>query len=125
MEKNYVSKDSEFKLNVSEPLSQWGGLWTEEKLDTFTKYVNAYLTIMNKQRNKYGWVLIYFDGFAGSGSRCEEINNPSGLLLELFQGDRINQDELNLYQGEQNEFSLLNNQVLIIIISLTIIVNQL
>lgn len=99
MEKNYVSKDSEFKLNVSEPLSQWGGLWTEEKLDTFTKYVNAYLTIMNKQRNKYGWELIYFDGFAGSGSRCEEINNPSGLLLELFQGDRINQDELNLYQG--------------------------
>lgn len=27
--------------------SEWGGQWTEEKLDAFEKYVNAYLTIMN------------------------------------------------------------------------------
>ena len=33
---------------LNEPLLQWGGSWTEEKLDAFTKYVNAYLTIMNK-----------------------------------------------------------------------------
>ena len=54
---------------LNEPLLQWGGSWTEEKLDAFTKYVNAYLTIMNKNRDRYGWKLIYFDGFAGSGSR--------------------------------------------------------
>ena len=31
----------------------WGGDWTEEKLTAFSKYVNAYLTIMNKYRDKY------------------------------------------------------------------------
>ena len=56
---------------ASEP-SSWGGLWTEEKLEAFEKYVNAYLTIMNVSRKKYGWKLIYFDGFAGSGSRTEK-----------------------------------------------------
>ncbi len=48
--------------------SEWGGRWTEEKLDAFEKYVNAYLTIMNSYKEKYDWKLIYFDGFAGSGS---------------------------------------------------------
>jgi three-Cys-motif partner protein len=49
--------------------SIWGGPWTEQKLDAFEKYVNAYLTIMNKYRDMYKWKLIYFDAFAGSGSR--------------------------------------------------------
>ena len=28
----------------------WGGPWTEQKLDCFTRYVRAYLTIMNAYR---------------------------------------------------------------------------
>ena len=44
---------------VSEP-SHWGGRWTEEKLDAFEKYVNAYLTIMNTYREKNGWKLLYY-----------------------------------------------------------------
>ena len=44
---------------VNEP-SQWGGRWTEDKLDAFEKYVNAYLTIMNTHREKYGWKLLYY-----------------------------------------------------------------
>ena len=32
--------------------SPWGGQWTEEKLEAFEKYVNAYLTIMNSFREK-------------------------------------------------------------------------
>jgi len=50
----------------------WGGKWTEVKLDVFEKYVKAYLIIMNNNRDKYGWKLIYFDAFAGSGSRINE-----------------------------------------------------
>ena len=96
--KEYEQFNDGYISMVSEPLSKWGGQWTEEKLDTFTKYVNAYLTIMNKHRDQYGWKLIYFDGFAGSGSR-QEINNSSDLLLELFNEDMIREDELNLYQG--------------------------
>ena len=33
---------------ANEPPASWGGAWTEDKLDTFEKYVRAYLTIMNK-----------------------------------------------------------------------------
>ena len=82
-------------LMASEP-SQWGGRWTEEKLDAFEKYVNAYLTIMNTYREKNGWKLIYFDGFAGSGSRKEEDSQTtSDFMLDLF----IDEEELNTYKG--------------------------
>ena len=50
----------------------WGGSWTEQKLDCFESYVKAYLTIMNVYRDKFNWRLIYFDCFAGSGSRSEK-----------------------------------------------------
>ena len=80
--------------------SAWGGLWTEEKLDALEKYVNAYLTIMNVQKNKYGWKLIYFDGFAGSGSRNEDgTQTVSDLMLDLFNDEYIDEEELNTYKG--------------------------
>ena len=70
MVKKYeISAEPSKSMMVGEPGSSWGGAWTEEKLNAFEKYVNAYLTIMNKYRGQYDWKLIYFDGFAGSGSR--------------------------------------------------------
>ncbi|MDR2942377.1 MAG: three-Cys-motif partner protein TcmP [Treponema sp.] len=72
----------------------WGGNWTEQKLDAFAKYVNAYLKIMNKYRDKYGWKLIYFDAFAGSGRRG--LPNKDRQTLPLFD---ITPDEENIYQG--------------------------
>ncbi len=41
-----------------EPEESWGGSWTEQKLETFEKYVNAYLTIMNVYRDNYHWKLL-------------------------------------------------------------------
>ena len=80
--------------------STWGGSWTEEKLDAFEKYVNAYLTIMNIHKDKYGWKLIYFDGFAGSGSRNEDKSQKvSELMHELFNDEFIVEEELNAYKG--------------------------
>lgn len=80
--------------------SPWGGAWTEEKLDALEKYVNAYLTIMNVHKNKYGWKLIYFDGFAGSGSRNEDGSQTiSELMLDLFKDEYIKEEELNTYKG--------------------------
>ncbi|RPI72991.1 MAG: three-Cys-motif partner protein TcmP [Ignavibacteriales bacterium] len=54
---------------VREAIEEWGGKWTEKKLDAFSKYVRSYLIIMKKYPY---WETIYFDGFAGSGSRKEE-----------------------------------------------------
>jgi three-Cys-motif partner protein len=72
----------------------WGGSWTEQKLNAFAKYVNAYLTIMNKHRDEYEWKLIYFDAFAGSGKRGIPNNNKQ--MLPLFD---ITPEEENIYQG--------------------------
>ncbi|MDY6256385.1 MAG: hypothetical protein SPL58_00160 [Bacteroidaceae bacterium] len=53
-EYNHIEKDS---FLACEP-SSWGGQWTEEKLDAFEKYVNAYLTIMNVYKERYRCKLI-------------------------------------------------------------------
>lgn len=44
-------------------LQKFGGNWTEEKLDIFTRYLNAYLIALKKQKFKK----IYIDAFAGTG----------------------------------------------------------
>lgn len=78
----------------------WGGNWTEQKLDTFESYVRAYLTIMNKYRDKFGWKILYFDGFAGSGSRSEEERQQEAdSLVEMFGEDLVDTGELSVYQG--------------------------
>lgn len=71
----------------------WGGKWTQDKVDIFIKYLSAYLSIMSKQKFK----LIYFDGFAGSGkiqsglknstliegvaTQVLALNNPTGFSI--------------------------------------------
>jgi three-Cys-motif partner protein len=76
-------------MHLSEPTPEWGGPWTERKLETFTKYVRSYLTIMN--RNPY-WKTIYFDGFAGSGTRKQSKS-------ELYEQLPINTEDERLYRG--------------------------
>lgn len=77
-------------MEVREPDFDWGGPWTEKKLNAFTKYVRAYLKIM---KNYSYWQTIYFDGFAGSGER--KTKGTKGLLREL----EITAEEENIYQG--------------------------
>ena len=97
----YPIEEEQSGLIVSEPVSDsWGGSWTEDKLDAFEKYVNAYLTIMNAFRDKNKWKLIYFDGFAGSGSRNEKKKEEDSVLLQdFFKDSFIKEEELNLYKG--------------------------
>lgn len=75
---------------------EWGGLWTEDKLDCFESYVRAYLTIMNAYRDKYNWKLLYFDGFAGCGSRGSE---EKFALEQVYGNNPIDESELKLYAG--------------------------
>lgn len=90
-----------FNNIASEPIASWGGSWTEDKLDTFEKYVNAYLTIMNAYRDKYNWKLVYFDGFAGSGSRINDNGEDDSkeLMLELFNQNLVKEDDFAVYKG--------------------------
>jgi three-Cys-motif partner protein len=63
--------------------NEFGGNWTQEKINVFMKYVPAYLKIMNSQikNQQYAkeWKLMYFDGFAGSG---EILHESSQTLTE-------------------------------------------
>ena len=82
----YNEEEAEVLMACAPISDSWGGRWTEEKLDAFEKYVNAYLTIMNTFRDKHNWKLIYFDGFAGSGSRKEKKGEEDSVLLQdLFK----------------------------------------
>jgi three-Cys-motif partner protein len=59
-------------------MNDFGGKWTEEKIEVFIKYVKAYLQIM---KNRTHFRLLYFDGFAGSGTITPD-EDPS----EFIQG---------------------------------------
>jgi three-Cys-motif partner protein len=75
---------------LNEPPGEWGGPWTEKKLEAFSKYVWSYLTIMKKFPY---WKTIYFDGFAGSGTREKQGN------ADLMQQLKITEEEERTYKG--------------------------
>lgn len=92
-----------FTKNIlMEPHDEWGGKWTEKKLDAFSKYVSAYLTIMRK--NPY-WKTIYFDGYAGNGNRKDKCKSPLYNQLMLTE-----QDE-KLYKGAAERVLTLPNNL--------------
>lgn len=63
-------------------MNEFGGSWTEEKIEVFIKYIYAYLTIM--QHHPY-FKLLYFDGFAGSGTieNSQVIEGVATKVLSL------------------------------------------
>lgn len=64
-------------------MNQFGGSWTEAKMEIVVSYAKAYLTIMNKQQ----WVkTLYFDGFAGSGliDSGDESELKKGTALRIL-----------------------------------------
>jgi len=79
------------KNTLNEPSPDgWGGPWTEKKLNAFSKYVWSYLTIM--QKFPY-WETIYFDGFAGSGTKERQKEN------EVYKQLLITEEEERTYKG--------------------------
>jgi three-Cys-motif partner protein len=66
-------------------INQFGGNWTEAKMEIVVSYAKAYLTILKRQP----WAkTLYFDGFAGSGTidtdEADEIKKGTALrILDL------------------------------------------
>jgi three-Cys-motif partner protein len=75
-------------------MKNFGGAWTNKKLDAFINYVKAYTKILNTVKGRYGWKTIYFDGFAGCGEIDTENDKCSSRPKGFF--DDLN---YNLYQG--------------------------
>ena len=68
-------------------MNQFGGSWTEAKMEIVVSYAKANLTIMVKQ----SWAkTMYFDGFAGSGiiekNEGEEVKKGTALrILDIVE----------------------------------------
>lgn len=62
-------------------MNEFGGNWTENKIEIVVKYANAYLNLM---KNRSYWELLYFDGFAGSGDINTEL-----VDVEIMKGTAI------------------------------------
>ena len=70
-------------------MNQFGGNWTEQKIEIVVAYAKAYLTVMNKYPQ---FNTLYFDGFAGSGSIIKERDNEieiiKGAALRILEIDK-------------------------------------
>jgi three-Cys-motif partner protein len=53
----------EVSTTIQQHSQQFGGNWTEEKLNIFTEYLNAYLIALQNQK----FSKVYIDAFAGTG----------------------------------------------------------
>ncbi|HWK05491.1 MAG TPA: three-Cys-motif partner protein TcmP [Puia sp.] len=63
-------------------MNQFGGNWTEAKIEMIVSYAKAYLIIMNKYPQ---FEILYFDGFAGSG----DINEDDKTDLDTIKGAAV------------------------------------
>jgi len=70
-------------------INQFGGTWTERKMEIVVSYAKAYLTIMQAQ----SWAkTLYFDGFAGSGSISDEEEKQPYQYADIW-GDLLPSEE--------------------------------
>jgi three-Cys-motif partner protein len=71
---------------------QFGGRWTEDKLDRIQKYLKAYITIFNRNVRAATFTTTFVDAFAGTGYR----NTPpaaKSLNNSLFPEDFVLDDD--------------------------------
>jgi len=67
-------------------MNEFGGNWTQIKIEILVEYAKAYLSIMNIHAKKYGWKLLYFDGFAGSGEIVKIIDDQLQYDVQVTIG---------------------------------------
>lgn len=70
-------------------MNQFGGDWTQQKIEIVVDYAKAYLTIMNKYKQ---FKCLYFDGFAGSGN----IYKEDQIEFEVIKGAAIRILEIDI-----------------------------
>lgn len=67
-------------------MNQFGGSWTEKKIEIVVEYAKAYLTIMKKYPQ---FKCLYFDGFAGSGdiykNNKTDIDAIKGAAIRILE----------------------------------------
>jgi len=69
---------------------EFGGAWTQQKLEALSKYLKAYTTTFEKNPRAQYYSISYVDAFAGTGS----LKRPeTGGLAELLPQLEIDEEE--------------------------------
>lgn len=68
------------KADMTEQM-EFGGAWTQKKLDALSKYLRAYTTIFKRNPRAQYFTTSYVDAFAGTGSLSVPEVEP---LFEYF-----------------------------------------
>lgn len=95
-------------------MNQFGGNWSENKIEILVGYAKAYLTIMNKFAEKFNWQLLYFDGFAGSGHIKGEDGKESpivGAATRILEIDEPRSFDLYYFVEKEKEYADLLHKV--------------
>lgn len=93
-------------------MNQFGGDWTENKIEILSEYAKAYLTIMNKYADQFNWTLLYFDGFPGSGritkGNDEDLKIIIGAAIRILEIDYPRSFDMYYFvEKEPENFKLL------------------
>lgn len=79
-------------------IHQFGGDWTQEKLERLRKYLPAYMRIFTANVRARHYTTYYVDAFAGTGSR-NSGENDEVLTLSLFEDLQDEKDVKQFYEG--------------------------
>ena len=82
-------------------IHQFGGDWTQEKLERLRKYLRAYMTIFTANEWARHYTTYYVDAFAGTGSRKSGETDPVSTL-SLFEDLQDEKDVRQFYEGSAN-----------------------
>ena len=88
---------------------QFGGQWTDEKLDRLRKYLHAYRTIFTKNPRAAMLRTTFVDAFAGTGSRQSANLAPARTLPLLLDDLPVYEDEATLFQQGSARIALETN----------------
>ncbi|MDE0198316.1 MAG: three-Cys-motif partner protein TcmP [Caldilineaceae bacterium] len=79
-------------------IHQFGGNWTQEKLERLKKYLRAYMTIFTANQFARRYTTYYVDAFAGTGARISPENTPASTLSLFTDQDDV-KDIKQFYEG--------------------------
>lgn len=69
--------------------TEFGGGWTQRKLEVVTKYLQAYTTIFKRNQRARFFTISYVDAFAGTGTlRRPALGGLAKLLPELEENEK-------------------------------------
>ena len=69
---------------MAEKVHEFGGSWTDKKLENLSKYLSAYTKIFTTNPKAKFYKTIYIDAFAGTGYRKQKGDDADSLLLPFF-----------------------------------------